>query len=45
MSEIKFVTNGHKIPLVLEVAVDGIAVTYTKMTGGYEFTAWIIKAI
>lgn len=40
MSEIKFVTNGYKIPLVLEVAVDGTAVTYAKMTGGYEFTAW-----
>jgi len=40
MSEIKFVTNGYKIPLGLEVAVDGISVTYTKMTGGYEFTAW-----
>ena len=40
MSEIKFVTNGYKIPLVLNVTVDGISVTYTKITGGYEFTAW-----
>lgn len=40
MSEIKFVTNGYKIPLVLEVEVDGIWVTYVGITGGFEFTAW-----
>lgn len=40
MSEIKFVTNGYKIPLCLEVEVDGIAVTYVGITGGFEFTAW-----
>lgn len=33
MSEIKFVTNGYKIPLTLEVEVDGISVTYIGMTG------------
>lgn len=40
MSEIKFVTNGYKIPLTLEVEVDDISVTYISMTGGFEFTAW-----
>jgi hypothetical protein len=40
MSEIKFVTNGYKIPLTLEVEVDGIRVTYTGITGGFEFRAW-----
>lgn len=40
MSEIKFVTNRYKIPLTLEVEVDGISVTYIGMTGGFEFTAW-----
>lgn len=40
MNDIKFTTNGYKIPLTLEVEVDGISVTYTVMTGGFEFTAW-----
>ena len=40
MSEIKFVTNGYKIPLCLEVEVDGVSVTYIAITGGFEFTAW-----
>lgn len=42
MSEIKFVTKGYKIPLVLEVEVDGISVTYSEhgKGGRIEFTAW-----
>ena len=40
MSEIKFVTNGYKIPLCLDVEVDGVSVTYIAITGGFEFTAW-----
>lgn len=40
MSEIKFVTKGYKIPLVLEVEVDGISVTYDSIKDGIEFSVW-----
>lgn len=40
MSEIKFVTKGYKIPLCLEVEVDGVSVTYVATNGRIEFTAW-----
>lgn len=42
MSDIEFITNGYKIPLCLEVKVDGVSVTYSGCgKGGYiEFTAW-----
>lgn len=42
MSEIKFVTNGYKVPLCLEVEVDGVSVTYGRFGEDdcFEFTAW-----
>ena len=42
MSEIKFVTNGYKIPLCLEVEVDGVSVTYSRYgrSDVFYFTAW-----
>lgn len=40
MNDIKFTTNGYKIPLTLEVEVDGISVTYDSIKGGIEFSVW-----
>ena len=41
MSEIIFQTKGYKVPLVLEVEVDGETVTYNKVDGGIHFTVWL----
>ena len=41
MSEIIFQTKGYKVPLILEVEVDGETVTYNKVDGGIHFTVWL----
>ena len=41
MSEIIFQTKGYKVPLTLEVEVDGESVTYNKVDGGIHFTVWL----
>lgn len=41
MSEIIFQTKGYKVPIVLEVEVDGESVTYNKVDGGIHFTVWL----
>ena len=40
MSEIIFQTKGYKVPLTLEVEVDGETVTYNTVDGGIHFTVW-----
>lgn len=42
MSDIEFITNGYKIPLCLEVKVDGVSVTYSRYgtDGCFAFIAW-----
>lgn len=42
MSDIEFITNGYKVPLCLEVKVDGVSVTYGRFGEDdcFEFTAW-----
>lgn len=41
MSDIKFfIPKGHTIPTVLELRVDDIPVTYTRIDGGFEFYIW-----
>ena len=42
MSDIEFITKGYKIPLCLEVKVDGVYVTYGRFGEDdcFEFTAW-----
>lgn len=40
MSEIIFKTKGYKVPLILEVEVDGEAVTYKTVGGSIHFTVW-----
>ena len=49
MSDIEFITEGYKIPLCLELKVDGVSVTYSRhdydgMDGCFEFTAWTMDA-
>lgn len=41
MSEIIFQTKGYKVPIILEVEVDGESVTYNKVDGGIHFTVWL----
>lgn len=41
MSDIKFVTKGYKVPLILELDVDGTIVTYRKDDGIIHFTVWV----
>ena len=41
MSEIIFKTKGYKVPIVLEVEVDGESVTYKMVDGGIRFVVWI----
>lgn len=40
MSKIIFQTKGYKVPLILEVEVDGETVTYNKVDDGIHFTVW-----
>ena len=41
MSDIKFfIPKGYTIPTVLELRVDDIPVTYTRIDGGIEFCVW-----
>lgn len=41
MSDIKFfIPKGHTIPTVLQLRVDDIPVTYTRIDGGFEFCIW-----
>ena len=41
MSDIKFVTKGYKVPLILELEVDGTNVTYRTDDGTIHFTIWV----
>lgn len=42
MSDIKFfIPKGQTIPTVLELRVDDIPVTYTRIDGGFEFCVWL----
>lgn len=41
MSDIKFITKGYKVPLILELEVDGINVTYRQDDGAIRFTVWV----
>lgn len=41
MSDIKFITNGYKVPLILKLEVDGTNVTYRQADGAIHFTVWI----
>lgn len=41
MSDIKFVTKGYKVPLILELDVDGTNVTYRQDDGTIHFTVWV----
>lgn len=41
MSDIKFVTKGYKVPLILELEVDGTNVTYRQADGAINFTVWV----
>lgn len=42
MSDIEFITDGYKVPLCLEVKVDGVSVTYKRYgeDSCFVFTAW-----
>ena len=43
MSDIEFITKGYKVPLCLEVKVDGVSVTYRRCDDReycFVFTAW-----
>jgi hypothetical protein len=46
MSDIEFITNGYKIPLCLEVKVDGVSVTYLRYGSDncFYFTVWTTDA-
>lgn len=41
MSDIKFITKGYKVPLILELEVDGTNVTYRQADGAIYFTVWV----
>ena len=41
MSDIKFITKGYKVPLILELEVDGTNVTYRQDDGVIRFTVWV----
>ena len=42
MSDINFfIPKGQTIPTVLELRVDDIPVTYTRIKGGFEFCVWL----
>ena len=41
MSDIKFITKGYKVPLILELEVDGTNVTYRQDDGAIRFTVWV----
>lgn len=41
MSDIKFITKGYKVPLILELEVDGTNVTYRQADGAIHFTVWV----
>ena len=42
MSDIEFITKGYKVPLCLELKVDGVSVTYRESSKEdcFVFTAW-----
>lgn len=41
MSDIKFITKGYKVPLILELEVDGTNVTYRQDDGVIHFAVWV----
>jgi hypothetical protein len=42
MSDIKFfIPKGQTIPIVLELKVDDVSVTYERIEGGFEFWVWV----
>ena len=42
MSDIKFIIKGYKVPLILELEVDGTNVTYRQDDNGViHFTVWV----